>query len=177
MKAPQANHTALRSTLVVSALLSALFALAPTQSASAAEITYVSLSGSWHDPVDNVPGGPDPGDPVITNGAPTSIIRWGVTSGTQSGYDFTAASPLPPPFELPGPVPFFSLGSFVHQNYAVDDPSLISVQLDVVLVISVDGVLRPPLTFTYTFNHVETPNNLDPCPYDPTPPQTGARTV
>ena len=54
---------------------------------------------------------------------------------------------------MPGPIPFFSLGSFTHQNFAVDDPSLTSVQLDVLLVISVDGVPRPPFTFTFTFNH------------------------
>ena len=95
------------------------------------------------------------------------------TTTPQSGYDFTRANPLPGQFQLPGPFPTFSLGSFVHRNFAVDDPSLLSVQLDVVLVISVDGVPRPPLTFTYTFNHVETPNNLDPCPFDPTPPPAG----
>jgi large repetitive protein len=171
MKASQANLRTLRSALVVSAL-AALGALLPAPSASAAEITYMSLTGVWHDPVDNVPGGPDPGDPAITNGNPTSIIRWG-DSTPQSGYDFNAANPLPPPFQLPGPFPFFSLGSFVHHNFAVDDPSLVSVQLDVILVISVDGVPRPPLTFTYTFNHVETPNDLDPCPFDPTPPPDG----
>jgi uncharacterized repeat protein (TIGR01451 family) len=153
------------------ALVCALVALVATPSASAAEITYTSLTGSWHDPVDNVPG-VQPGDPVITNGVPTSIIRWG-SDTPQSGYDFNAADPLPPPFQLPGPLPFFSLGSFVHHNFVVGDPSLTSVQLDVVLVISVDGVARPPLTFTYTFNHVETPNNLDPCPFDPTPPPAG----
>jgi large repetitive protein len=178
MNVPQANLKALRSAMkksfiVLSALVSALVALVATPSASAAEITYTSLSGSWHDPVDNVPGS-QPGDPVITNGTPISIIRWGETSGTpQSGYDFIAASPLPAPFELPGAVPFFSLGSFAHQNFEVGDPSLTSVQLDVVLAISVDGVPRPPLTFTFTFNHVETPNDLDPCPYDPTPPADG----
>jgi large repetitive protein len=180
MKVQQANLNALRSALVamkksfivLSVLVAALCALAATPSASAAVITYTSLTGSWHDPTDNLPGGPDPGDPVITNGAPTSIIRWG--DGTpQSGYDFNAADPLPPPFQLPGPLPFFSLGSFIHRNFAVDDPSLTSVQLDVLLVISVDGVPRPPLTFTYTFNHVETPNELDPCPFDPTPPPDG----
>ena len=110
--------------------------------------------------------------PSSRTATPTSIIRWGDDT-PQSGYDFNAADPLPPPFQLPGPLPFFSLGSFVHHNFAVDDPSLTSVQLDVVLVISVDGVPRPPLTFTYTFNHVETPNNLDPCPFDPTPPPDG----
>ncbi len=160
-----------KSFIALSALVSALGALVATPSASAAEITYTSLSGSWHDAVDNLPGS-QPGDPVITNGTPTSIIRWG-DSTPQSGYDFNAADPLPPPFQLPGPLPFFSLGSFVHHNFAVDDPSLTSVQLDVVLVISVDGVPRPPLTFTYTFNHVETPNDLDPCPFDPTPPPDG----
>ena len=139
-------------------------------SASAADITYSSVTGGWRDPVDNLPGS-QPGDPVITNGNPTSIIRWGDTMGTpQSGYDFTAT--MPPPFTLPGPIPFFSLGTFTHRNFEVDDPSLTSVQLDVVLAISVDGAPRPPLTFTFTFNHVETPNNLNPCPY-PTPPGEG----
>jgi len=149
----------------VSASLSALVALFLAGGASAAEITYSSVTGVWHDPVDNLPGS-QPGDPVITNGSPTSIIRWGDTSGSQSGYDFTAT--IPPPFDLPGPIPFFSLGSFTHRNFEVDDPSLTSVQLDVLLAISVDGVPRPPLTFTFTFNHEETPNNLMPCPY-PTP--------
>jgi uncharacterized repeat protein (TIGR01451 family) len=169
MKALQAH----KLSVVLSAWVLALVALLATANASAAQITYMSLTGSWHDPTDNLPGS-QPGDPVITNGNPTSIIRWGtVTSTPQSGYDFTAASPLPPPFDLPGVVPFFSLGSFVHRNFAVDDPSLTSVQLDVFLVISVDGVPRPPLTFTYTFNHVETPNELDPCPFDPVPPADG----
>ncbi|HEY9183314.1 MAG TPA: THxN family PEP-CTERM protein, partial [Gammaproteobacteria bacterium] len=147
------------------ALVSALAALVLTNGASAADITYSSVTGIWHDPVDNLPGS-QPGDPVITNGSPTSIIRWGDTTGSQSGYDFTAT--IPPPFTLPGPIPFFSLGSFTHRNFEVGDPSLTSVQLDVVLVISVDGVPRPPLTFTFTFNHEETPNNQTPCPY-PTP--------
>ena len=101
---------------------------------------------------------------------PTSIIRWGETTGSQSGYDFTAT--IPPPFTLPGPIPFFSLGTFTHRNFEVGDPSLTSVQLDVVLVLRVDGVPTGPLTFTFTFNHEETPNNQTPCPY-PTPPGEG----
>ena len=88
----------------------------------------------------------------------------------QSGYDFTAT--LPPPQTFPGPIPFFSLGTFTHRNFEVNDPSLTSVQLDVVLVLSVDGVPTGPLTFTFTFNHEETPNNATPCPY-PTPPGEG----
>jgi uncharacterized repeat protein (TIGR01451 family) len=154
----------------ISALASAWVALVLTGSASAAEITYLSVIGNWHDPVDNLPGS-QPGDPVITNGDPTSIIRWGTTSGTpQSGYDFTAT--LPPPQTFPGPIPFFSLGTFTHRNFEVGDPSLTSTQLDVVLVLSVDGVSTGPLTFTFTLNHEETPNNQNPCPY-PTPPGEG----
>jgi uncharacterized repeat protein (TIGR01451 family) len=150
-------------------LLAAVCAILP-RNASAADITYQAVTGAWRDPVDNLPGS-QPGDPVITNGNPTSIIRWGDVMGTpQSGYDFTAS--IPPPFTLPGPIPFFSLGSFTHRNFEVGDPSLTSVMLDVVLVINVDGVPRPPLTFTFTFNHEETPNNLSPCPY-PTPPMEG----
>jgi uncharacterized repeat protein (TIGR01451 family) len=158
-----------RSRRCASASLSAFVALLLAGGASAAEITYTSVTGVWHDPVDNLPGS-QPGDPVITNGNPTSIIRWGDTTGSQSGYDFTAT--LPPPFTLPGPIPFFSLGNFTHRNFEVGDPSLTSVELDVILVISVDGVPRPPLTFTFTFNHEETPNNQSPCPY-PTPPGEG----
>lgn len=141
-----------------------------TASASAAEITYVSINGIWHDPTDNV-AGTQPGEPVITNGVPTSIIRWGVTSGTpQSGYDITTT--LPPPQTFPGPAPLFSLGTFTHRNFEVSPPSLTSVQLDVVLMLSVDGVPTGPLTFTYTFNHEETPNGMTPCPF-PTPPGEG----
>lgn len=152
--------------------LAALAALTAAGGASAAEITYLSVRGLWHSPVDTEPG-TQPGDPAITNGNPTSSISWGTTSGSQSGYDFMAT--MPPPFSLPGPIPFFSLGTFQHRNFEVDDPWLTSVQLDVILELAVDGVPMEPLTFTFTFNHEETPNNPTPpatCPY-PTPPGDG----
>lgn len=150
-------------------LLASVALFVPTGGASAAEITFVSVVGSWHSPTDNLPG-IQVGDPAITNGDPVSSISWGTTTGPQSGYDFTAT--LPPPFTLPGPIPFFSLGTFTHRNFAVGDPSLTSAQLDVLLVLAVDGVSTGPLSFTFTLNHDETPNNLDPCPY-PTPPGEG----
>ncbi|HEU4619435.1 MAG TPA: THxN family PEP-CTERM protein, partial [Gammaproteobacteria bacterium] len=156
--------------MLLALAVSALAALAPIGTASAAVLSYISVTGIWHDPVDNVPGS-QPGDPVITNGTPTSSISWGTTSGTpQSGYDFTAT--LPPPQTFPGGGPFFSLGTFTHRNFEVSDPSLTSVQLDVIIVLAVDGVPTGPLTFTFTFNHEETPNNAMPCPY-PTPPGEG----
>ena len=154
---------------VLAALLLGLTALVPSGTASAAEITFVSAVGYWRDPVDTVPG-VQPEDPAITNGDPISSISWGTTTGQQSGYDFIAS--LPPPFELPGPIPFFSLGTFQHRNFVVGEPWLVSAELDVVLVLAVDGVPTGPLTFSFTLNHDETPNNLDPCPY-PTPPGEG----
>src|ERR1700752_278121 len=41
------------SALALCTLVSALAALAPARSASAAQITYTSVSGIWHDPLDN----------------------------------------------------------------------------------------------------------------------------
>ena len=155
--------------LALSAVLWSSLALVPAGSASAAEITFVSVAGYWRDPVDSVPGS-QPGDPVIINGDPISSISWGTTTGEQSGYDFIAT--LPPPFSLPGPIPYFSLGTFQHRNFVVGEPWLTSAELDVVLVLAVDGVPTGPLNFTFTLNHDETPNNLDPCPY-PTPPGEG----
>ena len=144
-------------------------AFLPAASAWAAEITILSVNGFWYDPVDNQAGS-QPGDPAITNGDPVSSISWGTTSGTQSGYDFIAS--IPPSFELPGPIPYFSMGTFQHRNFSVSPPSLVSAELDVLLVLAVDGVPIDPLTFTFTLEHDETPNNLDPCPY-PTPPGEG----
>jgi len=163
-------NTTVRQTLKALALVAVVWsALVPTGNALAAEITFVSVIGSWRDPVDSLPGS-QPGDPVITNGDPISSISWGTTTGSQSGYDFIAT--LPPPFTLPGPIPYFSLGTFQHRNFVVNEPWLTSAELDVVLVLAVDGVPTGPLAFTFTLNHDETPNNLDPCPY-PTPPGEG----
>src|SRR5690349_19775342 len=130
-------------------LLSAFSALLiPTLAgnATAAQITFLSVVGNWHDPTDNVSGS-QPGDPVITNGVPTSSINWGITNNPgdpQSGYDFSRTIPgnqtLPP-----APTPLFPLGTFTHRNFPINDPSLTSVMLDVVLSLNVDGVATGPM--------------------------------
>ncbi len=138
-------------------------ALLPAGRAAAqAQITFTSAAAFWHDALDNVPGS-QPGDPVITNGVPTSSISWGTTSGPQSGYDVSITIPDPQSFPV---------ATFSHRNFPVSDPSLTSVQLDFVLDFEVNGVRTGPLTFTFTFTHEETPNNQTPCPY-PTPPGEG----
>ncbi len=124
-------------------------------------ITFTSATASWRNAQDNVPGN-QAGDPVITNGVPTSSISWGGAT-PQSGYDVTITIPDPQ---------MFPVADFAHRNFTVPDPSLTSVELDFVLDFDVDGIQTGPLTFTFTFTHEETPNNLSPCPY-PTPPGEG----
>ena len=160
----------MKKTFILSALALTLVVSVLAGSASASQITFVSVTGNWHDAVSNLPGRPQ-GEPAITNGVPTSSINWGVTSGAQSGYDFTRTAPGPQTLP-PVPTPFFPLGTFTHRNFPVSDPSLTSVQLDVVLLLNVDGVQTGPLNFTFTFHHEETPNNQSPCPY-PTPAGEG----
>ena len=78
---------------------------------------------------------------------------------------------------LPGPMPFFSLGSFTHRNFEVDDPSLTSVQLDVVLVISVDGVPTRSIdlhVYVQPRGNPEQPRRLVPIRHRP---ERGARTA
>ena len=158
---------AMRIALLALGLLLPLPAL--TRSAAAqAQVTFTSAIANWHDPTTNVPGPPNP---TITNGPPTtnatpttSSISWGTTSGTpQSGYDVTMA--IPDPLKFP-------VATFSHRNFPISNPSLTSVQLDIILDFKVNGVQTGPLTFTFTFNHEETPNNQNPCPY-PTPPGEG----
>jgi hypothetical protein len=95
-------------------LLLAIFAL--TLPAAAQQITFSSASASWRDAQDNVPGS-QPGDPVITNGVPTSSISWGGAT-PQSGYDVTITIPDPQAFPV---------ADFTHRNFPVPDPSLTSV--------------------------------------------------
>ncbi|HEY8123094.1 MAG TPA: THxN family PEP-CTERM protein [Myxococcota bacterium] len=136
--------------------------LPASRAAAQAQITFTSAAANWHSPTDDTPGS-QPGDPVITNGAPTSSINWGTTSGPQSGYDVTISIVNPQTFPV---------ATFAHRNFPVSPPSLTSVQLDIVLDFLVNGVQTGPLTFTFTFTHEETPNNQTPCPY-PTPPGQG----
>ena len=68
-------------------VLFALLFLSLPSSSAAQQITFTSASASWRDAQDNVPGS-QPGEPVITNGVPTSSVSWGGAT-PQSGYDVT----------------------------------------------------------------------------------------
>lgn len=132
-------------------------ALAPV--ASADTITINGTNGLWSDAV------PDSGvfpDPVITNGGPPRIVRWGVPGaffGLQSGYDYTPATT---PYNATVDGAAFLLGTFVHQNFPISGPTLASVNLD----FSLDWAsFLPGLAGAFAFTHHETPNGADPCAY------------
>jgi uncharacterized repeat protein (TIGR01451 family) len=162
----------MKKSFILSVLAFALVVSVLTGSASASQITFVSVTANWHNAVSNNTSLPT-GQPTIVNGVPTSSLSWGNASGQtgQSGYDFTRGNPgaqtLPPV-----PTPFFPLGTFTVRNFPISDPALTAAQLDVVLVLNVDGVQTGPLAFTFQFYQDETPNDLNPCPY-PTPPGEG----
>ena len=98
-------HTRVGYKWIVTLLFAFALSILNSAPAQASQISFISVAGNWHDPVDNVPGSQQ-GEPVITNGVPTSSINWGVTSGSQSGYDFSRKIPgaqtLPP-----APTPFW----------------------------------------------------------------------
>jgi len=85
--------------------------------------------------------------------------------GRQSGYDFSInADPLDVPVP-PSPSQFL-LGTFNHQNFPIFFPAIIGIQLKITADVAVDGnpVAGNPLTFLFDFEHLETLNDLDPCP-------------
>ena len=113
-------------------LFALLFLLLPSSSA-AQVITFTSATASWRDAQDNLPGS-QPGDPVITNGVPTSSVSWG-GANPQSGYDVTITIPDP---TLP------PVADFAHRNFPVPSPSLTSIVLDMIIGFDIDGVPDRP---------------------------------
>jgi hypothetical protein len=132
-------------------------------------ISNVAITGLFRNPTDDTPG-VQAFDPAITPAGASTIttVVWGeppVLNGPQSGYAF-AANLAPGSINVnPPPVSsFFNLGTFTHNNFVVDNPYLTSVLLDVIMTFDVDGVSSGPHTFTYLFNHTETPNQIETAP-------------
>ena len=67
----------------------------------------------------------------------------------------------------------FPVADFSHRNFP-GPGSVAHFRSSSISCSTSPWTARPtgPLTFTFTFTHEETPNNLDPCPY-PTPPSEG----
>lgn len=91
---------------------------------------------------------------ATVSGEGTSSIRWGTPKyhNYQSGYDFTAYSPLPQTISDDQP---FVLGKFTHINAPIYGDALTGVDLNVEL--GFEGGSSAGGTFV--FSHEETPNN------------------
>ena len=150
----------------------ALVTLTLTATSFASTITNVTIKGLFNSPTDDTPG-VQVGDPAVTPAGAAAVTRvsWGVPPGVgnpQSSYVFSAINQPslpniggPIPVNPPAVTPYFVLGSFTHNNFVVDNPYLTSVKLDVILSFDVDGVNTGPHTFTFLFNHTETPNVIE----------------
>jgi PEP-CTERM motif len=156
------------------------FALTAIASASsAAVITATPITSSWHDSVgqananivENVSfGRGNAGD--VGDGEDFNQARWGApflasaTAG-RSGLGFRSNDPVTPIVLETA----FNLGTLRHYNWTIALGSFgTASQLDVGFSLDIDGVSQGPYSLTTQLTVDETPNNTNPCPYQPSPP-------
>lgn len=138
-------------------VVAAVGLLAFAGAAEAATVQLANVSGSWTDG--------EKVDDAAPDGLNTSTISWGDpdTDAGPSYYDFDGPASLPSDPIAPGTD--FVLGTFTHGNNPVWPPSLDWAELTVDVVFKIDGVDQDPVSFVFLFDHYETTNNLDPCPF------------
>ena len=85
-------------------------------------------------------------------------LRWGTTSGTQSGYDlvdagaFSSSSGTAVTVSQP-----FKLADFTHLNWPVSGSSLDKVEMVMTMNVVINGI-STPISFNVLLDHTETPN-------------------
>ncbi len=93
-----------------------------------------------------------------TVGLNTNHVQWGEPFGSSnagpSGYIFDGRDPG----EAPLDGTLFDIGDFTHENFTINLPSITGADLDLSLDFGTGNQ-----TFGYFFEHVETPNDADPC--------------
>ena len=140
------------SKIIVPALLIACVltvAFAPMASADE-EYTLESVSGIWI----SVSGGSN------VSGVGTNVVRWGLPASDQkSGYRFDGASS-----QTFGPGQKFLLGVFTHFNWPIYHGSAADGATLRITLHFTDPPISPDPTFTYYFDHEETPNVPGSCP-------------
>jgi hypothetical protein len=95
----------------------------------------------------------------------TNQIRWGTPVNTlQSGYDYNGSTP--PPQNIATETQFL-VGTFVHHNQPITGNTITGATLDITLNMTF-GATNVIKTFTYNFEHVETPNST-PCQFPSAP--------
>jgi hypothetical protein len=113
-------------------------------------IQISDVNGIWQNAVDgDAVSISNPLDPTLTRTA-----RWGTTTppgGDQSGYNWSNATP----FDAPTDGTPFSLGTFNHLNFPINNETAIS-SIELAFSMKIDDF--SPLVGTFLFNHDETPN-------------------
>jgi len=135
------------STVAAVALLAASPAMAvPT-------VTLTNVTGVW---LNTVPTVTDEGTDTIVWGTPTT------SGGQQSGYQFVGEDTPAGPFDLETD---FDVGTFIHNNFPIFAPSLLSATLQVTVDVLFQngGDTTGTLVSNFDFTHFETPNTDDPC--------------
>lgn len=140
------------------AALTAIAGFYLVSSASIAEAASLSTSGTWTNIVAAPIGG-------AISGAGTNSMSWGTpaTGSGQSGYDFVGVAENVSMTDLISST--FLLGTFTHRNFPISGTSLDTATLNVDF--SLDTFSQ---TFSFGFDHFETPNGANPCPAGGAPP-------
>lgn len=156
----------------------ALFAAAAaTASHAAVTIEFRNSSGHWFNADANaaVAGNQSPSALDYDNGLAggNANVWWGNSTGQgKSGYKFETMTPdlpvggptgvtLGPP-DAAGP---FKLGKFKHVNRPITGTFLDTIDFRYTTSIYVDGSFFETRQFMWEFDHHETTNNQNPCPY------------
>ncbi|MBK1726800.1 THxN family PEP-CTERM protein [Halorhodospira neutriphila] len=144
--------------LVTTGLLSGILA---TGAASAEVVSVGPVSGIWTSA--------SPADAV--SGVDTNEISWGDEDSSSYVFEGQGATG-DTNVDFPDEEFRFDLGTFTHNNFSITGTALDTAQLQVDTVLTIDGTDRD-ITSVFTFDHVETQNNADPCFGDQTPNAQG----
>ncbi len=144
--------------LVTTSLLSGILA---TGAASAEEVSVGDVTGIWTSA--------SPADAV--SGVGTNEISWGDedrSSYVFEGEDQSEVSTV----DFPDEDYRFDLGTFTHNNFSITGEALDTAQLQVDTQLTIDDTTRD-ISSVFTFDHVETQNDADPCFGDQEPGEGG----
>jgi hypothetical protein len=143
----------LRFTILAAGAAAALAAIP----ASATEITFHNITGTWFDAQSQ--GGPALG--YFGNGTGNARVRWGQAQlfGGRSGYNFQAAAAPTLSVTPPSGSDATVIGTFTHVNQPIAaNTSITGISLKFNTDVFVDGNYLTNVNFFYDFNHLETPN-------------------
>ena len=146
------------------AAVAAISTLAISGAATAHTVDMGPFEGQWF----NAAGGPSNLN-FTDNPGNDPQVRWGVDLGSgQSGYNLDLS---PPPSviitkNVPPNTPAFQIGNFTHVNFPIGPNSITGIDLRISFDIVIDTVNDIGVRdFFFHFDHDETTNDLNPCPY------------